>query len=430
MNKSLTTLALALLALLLVAAGSGGAAADDPPAKRRHPTYSLLGRDADQIPSDSVLNPNFVVSNAARMAEGSVWRSGYIPERMVGLDVGDLDADGRNEIAFVTLRNVYVYRLDGETYTQLASWKMPDNARPVALDLYDVDGDGRKEIVIAAQNDNTHLANSQILSFDGSKELKVVAGGINWYLRVIGPAGGRVLAAQKPGTSGGEVYGGPVFYASFSGGKISTSSKVDVPSGVNIFNFNVGDIGLDRMRLTSYIKFPTEHLILCEITGEKVWESHDEYGGSINYLNLNSYGDSGRNVEYLPTRLILADIDMDGANELIVAKNSMGGTRLFKNLRSFNAGAVEARKFTNLSLVPFFSNTNLMPGPAVDYQLADFDNNGSLDLVVGILIEPGSGMLEEARSIIFSFKNLYTVEPEAQPASGPQTGAGPAPTGR
>jgi hypothetical protein len=337
---------------------------------------------------------------------------------MVGLDVGDVDADGRNELAYATLRNVYVYRLSGTEYTQLASFKMPDNARSISLDLFDTDGNGRKEIIVTAQNDNTHAANTQILSYDGSKELKVVAGGINYYLRVVGPEGGRYLVAQKPGAAGGEIYGGPVYNASVSGGRVSTAGKVQLPANVNIFNFNTGDVGIDRMRLTSSIKFPTEHLMLTEVTGEKVWESHDEYGGSINYLNLYAYGGSDRNVEYLPTRIIIADIDRDGANELIVAKNSMGGSRLFRNLRSFNAGAIEARKFTNLSLVPYFTNSNLLPGPAVDYQLADFDNDGTKDLVVGILIEAGSGMMEEARSIIFSFNNLYVVESQPQPASG------------
>jgi hypothetical protein len=425
MKTTSTTPFLALLALLLIAAGPGGAAADDKPgipAQRRHPSYSLLGLDAQQPPPESILNPNFVISTASRMAEGSLWRSGYISERLVGLDVGDLDGDGRNELAYSTLRNVYVYRLEGDQFVQLAAFRMPDNTRNVSLDLFDTDGDGRKEIIATAQNDDSHAANSHVLSFDGTKELKAVAAGINHYLRVVGPESSRMLVAQKPGTGGGEMFSGSVFSASLSGGRISTAAKIDLPPGVNIFGFNTGELGLDRMRLNASIRFPTEHLVLTEVTGEKVWESHDEYGGSINYLSLLPLGDSPRNIEYLPTRIVLADIDRDGANEVIVAKNSLGGTRLFKNLRAFNSGAIEARKFTNLTLVPFFTNANLLPGPAADYQLADFDNNGVKDLVVGIQISPGSGMMEEARSIIFSFNNLYVVDAEAQPASGTQGG--------
>ena len=79
-----------------------------------------------------------------------------------------------------------------------------------------------------------------------------------------------------------------------------------------------------------------------------------------------------------------------------------------KNIRSFEGGVIEAYKFSNISLVPFFSSTNMLPGPAVDYQLADFDNNGTKDLVVAVVISAGGGMLGYSRSVIVSYSNLYS----------------------
>ncbi|MDR0354300.1 MAG: hypothetical protein LBJ64_00970, partial [Deltaproteobacteria bacterium] len=131
------------------------------------------------------------------------------------------------------------------------------------------------------------------------------------------------------------------------------------------------------------------------------------YCGTVNHITLNISGESGRAVEYLPSRILLADIDSDGANEVIVAKNNQGGIPFMKNLRAYNGGLIEAMKFSNLSLVPFFSSANLLPGPAVDYQLADFDNNGTKDLVVAVVINPGSGMLQDGRSVIVAYSNLY-----------------------
>jgi hypothetical protein len=49
----------------------------------------------------------------------------------------------------------------------------------------------------------------------------------------------------------------------------------------------------------------------------------------------------------------------------------------------------------------------MLPGPPVDYQLADLDNNGSKDLVAAVVINPGSGMVSDARSVIVSYNNLY-----------------------
>jgi hypothetical protein len=427
MKPMLKSLIFAVIAVFFLA-GPGLFAADEKneetkkappkelPKERRHPTYALTGLD-DMVAPDNPLNPNFVISNESKIAEDSLWRSSYIPERLVGVDVGDVDNDGLNEMVYVTLRNVYLTRFSGGEYIQLATYSLAKSGRAISVDVYDTDGDAKREIIVSAENDSNHSASSLVLSYDGSKELKLLSGGIPYYLRVVGQEGSRLLIAQKSGSSPGELYSGPVYYASFSNGKIEVSNVFALPFQTNIYNFNVGDLGKDRMRLYATIKFPTEHLMLSDLSdGGKVWESHDEYGGTNNYLELFPYGDGGRKVEYLPSRIIIADIDKDGANEVIVAKNNMGGSRIFKNLRSFNSGTIEARKFVNLSLIPFFTSSTLLPGPAVDYQLADFDNNGSKDLVVAVVIEPGSGMLEEARSILFSYNNLYNVETAATPA--------------
>ncbi|MDR2349449.1 MAG: VCBS repeat-containing protein [Deltaproteobacteria bacterium] len=393
------------------------------PEERRHPKYALTGLDNLIGPETTSLNPGFVISNDAKLAEGSIWTGSYIPDRLVGLDIADVDSDGLNEVVYATVRNVYLSRYFGGEFVQLASYSLNKTTRVVSVDLYDTDGDGRREIIVSAEVDTNHNASSSILSYDGSKELKSLASGIPYFLRVVGQEGSRVLVAQKAGSSPSDTYGGGVHYASFSKGKLSTSSVFELPFQVNIYNFNVGDLGKDRTRLVANIKFPTEHLVLSDFGGGKVWESHDEYGGTTNFIELFPFGDSARRREFLPSRILIADIDMDGANELIVAKNSQGGSRLFKNLRSFNSGVIEARKFSNLSLVPFFTTGTILslPGGAADYQIGDFDNNGTKDLVVAVVIEDGSGLLDESRSILYSFNNLYVVPgnaPGATPASG------------
>jgi hypothetical protein len=428
MKKLPTLLFLAILSVL-VGLPALLQAQDQPerPRAKRHPSYSQRGLD-EPPPQDSILNPNFVVSNEYKLAQTSVWRSPYIPERLVALDVGDVDKDGKNEMVYSTLRNVYVTRYQDGVFTQLATFAMPVNTTIISLDLFDADMDGAKEIFVSAQKPGTSEANSHVLAYRGGKTLDVVAKNINYYVRVVGEEGKKSLVAQKPGSGPSETYSGGVFYASLDGGDISLGSKVNLPLGVNIYNFNIGTLGADMMPLTAIIRFPTEHLRLEDMGGGLVWESHDEYGGSINHITLQSLGESSRNLEYLPTRIVIADIDKDGTNELIVAKNNLGGSRLFRNMRSFNTGSIEARKFANLSLLPFFNSGNLQQGPSVDYQLADFDNNGEKDLVIAIVIDPGSGVMRDARSIIFSLNNLYTVQPGEEPANPPPPTPGVLPT--
>jgi hypothetical protein len=112
---------------------------------------------------------------------------------------------------------------------------------------------------------------------------------------------------------------------------------------------------------------------------------------------------SDRKREYLPTRLLLADIDGDGQNELIVAKNDRGGVPFMSNQRGFTSGVIQAFKYQNLSLTPVF-RTRTLPGAVVDIQLADFKNNGTQNLVAAVLTQAKSGLLSEGLSLIVAYE--------------------------
>ncbi|MDR1607299.1 MAG: VCBS repeat-containing protein [Deltaproteobacteria bacterium] len=404
MKQTILVLVLALTIFLVGPNSSQGA---DPPTKR-HPAYSLLGRD--KPPADSPLNPHFVVSNEANIKEGSLWRSGYIPERLIGLDLGDVNRDGQNELVYVTTHNVYLSRRSGPVLEQLASFKTEDNMVIVSVDLLDLDQDGTKEIIVSAQY-NEQTASSYILAYNGSKELQILAKNIGWYLRVTGSGGQKRLTGQKPSTASNEPFSGKPHYLNYKDGQVKSAGVVQLPRHVNLYNFNIGSLGTQNTRLICSVKSTDEHLTLYDTGGGKVWESHDDYAGTANYIALPTYREQTLQREYLPSRILIDDIDADGINEVIVAKNNQGGVPFMKNLRSFNSGVIEARKFTNLSLVPFFNSANLLPGPAIDYALGDFDNNGSKDLVVGVVIEPGSGMMQDGRSVIVGYIDLYAQKP-------------------
>jgi hypothetical protein len=405
---------LAAMALSFILAGASAAWGADPPA-RRHPEYSLLGRD--KPPVDSPLNPHFVVSTEANIKEGSLWRSGYIPERLIGLDLADVDRDGLNELVYVTLHNVYLSRRNGPILEQLAAFRTEDNVVIISVDLFDLDGDGRREIVVSAQY-NEQTAASMILSYNGSKQLQTLAKDVPWYLRVTGSGGQKRLTGQKPATSSNEPYSGKPHYLEYRDGKVKSVGVVQLPRHVNLYNFNVGNLGNQNTRLVAAVKSIDQHLTLYDTGGGKVWESSDEYAGTLNHIVLPTYREQPTQLEYLPSRVLIEDVDGDGTNEVIVAKNQQGGVPFMKNLRSYNSGVIEARKFTNLSLVPFFNSANLLPGPAVDYAFMDFDNNGSKDLVVAVVIEQGSGMLQDARSVIVGYIDLYAQRPTEGAAGG------------
>ncbi|MDR2724879.1 MAG: FG-GAP-like repeat-containing protein [Candidatus Adiutrix sp.] len=388
---------LGLVLLLGLAFPALGHTQEGQPASSRHPAYNLIGRDAPS-PS-SPLNPNFVVAEEAHLREGGFWRSSYINENLVGLSVADIDRDGQNEVVYASEKNIWLTRFSGNALTQLAKYSVPATQRIVSVDVFDVDGDGRLEIICSAQDEN-NAPISFILKFDGSTPTPL-AQKLPWYLRVVGQGGSRFLAGQKAATGGTQVFTGGVQRVSLKGSSIASQGSVGLPEYVNLFNFVQGRLGSGGM-MTAAIRFPSEHIFLYE-NKTRAWESREEYGGTMTYLAPQNYREAGdRRREFLPARLLLFDIDGDGQNELIVAKNDRGGVPFMSNQRAFTSGVIQAFKYQNLSLTPFF-RTRTLPGAVVDLQLADFKNNGTLSLIAAVLTQPKSGMLSEGLSLIVAY---------------------------
>jgi hypothetical protein len=387
--------------------------AQDEKPQVRHPSYTLLGKNPP--PVDSPLNPNFLLSQESKISEGSLWYTDYIHERLVGLDVADATGDGKNELVYATPHNLYLVRVNNGLMEQLATFEIPKSVKGLSVDFYDTNNDGRYEIVLSCQASGAGPS-SFVLAYDNSKTLKVLGSHLPFYLRVYGSGQRRNLAAQKGSGNSNNVFIGNVHQASFSGGKVVVGDKIELPFGVNIFFFNAGDLGSSGQRMIATVTYPAENLRVYTGGSRENFaaQASSEYCGTVNYIDISNSKDDGRNVLYLPSRIVFADIDNDGANEVIVAKNRQSGVKVMNNLRSFDGGVIEAMKFNNLSLVPFFSSTNLLPGPPVDYQLADLDNNGSKDLVTAVVLDPGSGMINTGLSRIVSYSNLYSTPQPAQ----------------
>lgn len=375
------------------------AANNESGVERRHPSYNLIGRDASD-PSSS-LNLNFVVSEEVHLKESGFWRSSYLQENLVGLTVADIDGDGQNEVIYASEKNIYVTRFSGGQLIQLAQYSLPVSEKLLSVDVLDLNGDRRMEIIASGQDEN-HSPASLILKFSGN-ELTPLARKLPWYLRVLGPANSRFLAGQKASFDRTSVYSGNVMRLIFDGSSISSQGVVNLPEFVNLFNFTLGHLGASNLQITAAIKFPSEHIFLYE-GQNRAWESREEYGGTMICLTPANYRDDGnRKCEFLPSRLLIADIDQDGQNELIVAKNDRGGVPFMSNQRGFTSGTIQAFKYSNMSLTPLF-RTRTLPGAGVDYQLADFNNNGTLDLVVAVVTEQKSGLMKEGRSVIVAYE--------------------------
>lgn len=381
--------------------------AADETGSKRHPTYNLMGRDTPSV--DSPLNPNFVVAEEARLSESGFWRSSYISEQLVGLVVEDVDLDGRNEIVYAGNNSVTVARFESGKLAQLAQYQPLTTETLASVDALDLNGDGRMEIIVSIQNESYNVA-SKIFSFTGDS-LEPLLEYVPWYLRVVSLGGERVLAGQRAATDRKSVYSGRVMRLELDGSSLVSKGAIALPSQVHLFNFVKGRLGRDGQLMTVAIKFPTEHLFMYEQGEQRAWESKEEYGGTLTTLIPANMGtESIRIREFLPSRLLIDDIDGDGQNELIVAKNDRGGVAFMSGQRDFPSGAINAFRYSNMSLTPFF-RTRTLPGPVVDCTLADYNNDGIRDLVAAVVLEHKSGLLKAGRSVIVAYE-LGAQEPQ------------------
>ena len=98
------------------------AASEEERAATRNPELLV---PTTMLPGDKIsyLNPNFVeVTPEGSIRQPGIWRSQDFSGGIVGMDVGDLDGDGRVEMAMITQNKVMVYRREGQGLRSLATY--------------------------------------------------------------------------------------------------------------------------------------------------------------------------------------------------------------------------------------------------------------------------------------------------------------------
>ncbi len=90
------------------------------------------------------------------------------PQRIFkGVDVGDVDGDGKNEIVVMDHHQIWIYRDEGKGIKPVAEFKATSNNNFLTLDVADINKDKRAEIIVTnAIEDNL---NSFILAYDGGE---------------------------------------------------------------------------------------------------------------------------------------------------------------------------------------------------------------------------------------------------------------------
>jgi len=304
-----------------------------------------------------------------------------------GLEIADLDGDGRNETITATLHGLEIGRFSGQEYQKLAELNLGLNHSLLGVDAFDSDNDGKKELWVTAHRDAD--LDSLVLLWDGKSAIKVVAEHLNWWLRAFTlPGTGRTLLAQQLGS---EDFSGAIMHIALHDGKISTSPAA-LPGNLSLYG--LARLGSAESPLTVQLN-PYDNLVIRAANGEILQEGEEIYGGSEAFIPRADSQRAGSEPDirhlYPAPRF-----EVVGSNYLLAPVNL--GSRTFKRQRLFKESRLDLLHWDGALLRPL-STGRVENGYLVDYRYADIDNDGTKELA-SLLVTARPSLSSKGRYLI------------------------------
>jgi hypothetical protein len=149
--------------------------------------------------------------------------------KIVDLDVGDINGDGKKEVVVITPTQVVVLNYEESRLKPMARFKADSrDHRFLAVDVGDINRNGRDEIFVT-DHYGEQLASFALEIHPNTQRLEQIWQDVNLYFRIIHPFGTRpILMAQAPGFK--NPFKGPIMRYTFKGNQYAPRSQLRVPT--------------------------------------------------------------------------------------------------------------------------------------------------------------------------------------------------------
>jgi TolB-like protein len=330
-----------------------------------------------------------------------------------GLDIGDVDGDGKNELVVMDKSNLYVFKYDGEKLRLFQKIEQGFEHNFLTLDVADLNHNGHAEIIVTSVVEDD--LRSFILEFEEGKFKKITEKS-GWFFRVLyHPKEGPILLGQQRGADGLPV--DPIYRMVWKKKSFEKGPKMNFPSETMVFGITMADIrGKGKPELIALDKF--DRLNIFPEDGKGQWKSGGRFGGTNNYYDTKRKADLAFRPSdappwrtFIPGRILVRDLNRDGVLQVIINKNEFSSGKLSDRIRSYEKGEIQGLVWEEDDLMTNWK-TREIKGYIADYQIRDVENDGNEELVVAVVAPPDSeegitGLLSrKERSNIYFFK-LY-----------------------
>jgi TolB-like protein len=416
------------------AAAAGGAAAASSGVKGvpQSEAEVISGMRKGRGTFTAAINPDFIHSGRPDDRRG-FWMSPKYGTEFRGMDIGDVNKDGLNEVVIIDVYNVMIYQKKGNEFILLNKIAGKKNDIYLAVDIADINGNGIPEIFVTNYVYD-HLESFVLEYRDGKYER--IASDLRWFLRVINTGENPVLMGQELSldTSGQATgsfitdsrmaFQNPIHEVVWSNGKYREGQRMKIPQGLPVYGLTLDTVEpgkpervicLDDFDYLRVYEKTEKLLIKLNVFGgapEFLYKSDDHYGGSNTYFEIPKAG-SGSSFYtaqdlipyYVNLRIIAYDTNKDGKKELILVKNISATGDVMSRMKLFTSSEVYNLEWDGIGFLENWK-TRKINGYVADYQVKDIDNDGQDEIVMALVLSVGATI--KSNSVVVSYKLLAT----------------------
>ena len=334
-----------------------------------------------------------------------------------GFDVADVDGDGALEVILADKSEVQVFDRD-EARLNLIGTIQVAGYQVHSVNAADLDGDGRAEIYISAND--PQIPGSMAVEWDG-KQFAILFKNARWYIRPMNiPSTGLVLLGQAAGSV--PVTEG-IYVLAVKDGSLERQERLPLPGKVNLFNFAYADIDGDSKKEVVALD---ESFKLQVVRGASVsWKSEERFCGTKRFVGGEPRMRPGTNPTrnevvdgmgepyketYIPSRILVADVDHDGAEDIILNMNPSTLTTVAPRMIQYTSGTLVGLKWNGLGLEEMW-RTRKIDGYVVDYQVKSqvmkVKEGEEDELFIGVVLHSGTFETltsDESTVVIYPFE--------------------------
>ncbi len=329
------------------------------------------------------------------------WKSRRFKALITGIDIADVDNDGRKELVFVTNDLVSIYRIENNRMVKTAEVAKSNKNTFISVDAADINGNGTPELYVNSLAPQRTMVNSFIIEYSKGA-YQTISDGDNWFYRTVKTVEkGPMLLGQRQRQGVYSIFKAPVQEMSWQGGELIPGRQVLEGGKTNLMGLAYGDIthtGIGTVAAYS----EHDRIRLYRGSNDMIWEDGDRTGGDMLFFNLPSTDPGEPNKQYFPMRIRTTDINRDGKTEVMIAQHEDLARNMTEGFRRFKNAKIESLVWNSLGLVSQWQ-TQTLSGRISDFAVGDIDNDGMDELVIALVIKEGAMIFTESVSNLIAF---------------------------